>query len=164
MPKVQDNRKWFRYNRGIGFILALVFIALAIYLQFRPWTHRKLSDGFYLGFFPMVALGLMILFSLILIFDSRRQEAPPGLRTLTFKSFLGAVLAGIACLVYFTVMKQVGFLITTPVFLLFAIYLLGIKSWRTVMMLAVAITAIVYGIFTVMGIELPQGILPALSL
>lgn len=151
--------KWLKCNQGVGVILTSLFTALLIYIELNPWAHRKLRDGFSLGFFPAVAIVLSIIFSLILIFDSRRKEVLPDLETLTFTSLLSAVLAVVASWVYFAAMREIGFLITTPFFLLFAMYALGSKSWRNTLLAAAFITVIVYGIFRAMGIELPPGIL-----
>ncbi|NIN00411.1 MAG: hypothetical protein GTO24_20730 [candidate division Zixibacteria bacterium] len=151
--------RWLKCNQGVGAILTSLFIALLIYIELNPWAHRKLRDGFSLGFFPAVAIVLSIIFSLILIFDSRRKEVLPDLETLTLKSFLGAVVAVVGSWLYFSLMREIGFLITTPFFLLFAMYALGSKSWRNTVLVAAFMTVIVYGIFRAMGIELPPGIL-----
>jgi len=124
--------KWLKCNQGVGVILTSFFTALLIYIYLNPWAHRKLRDGFSLGFFPAVAIVLSIIFSLILIFDSRRKEA---------------------------LMREIGFLIVTPFFLLLAMYVLGSKSWRNTVLVAAFMTVIVYGIFRAMGIALPPGIL-----
>jgi len=106
-----------------------------------------------------VAVVLSIIFSLILIFDGRRKEVPSALETLTFKSGLSAVLAVVVSWAYFALMREIGFLIVTPFFLLLAMAALGAQSWRNTLLIASFMTVIVYGIFRVMGIELPLGIL-----
>lgn len=151
--------KWLKCNQGVGVILTSLFAGLLIYIQLSPWAHRKLRDGFTLGFFPAVAIVLSIIFSLILIFDSRRKEVPPGLETLTSKSVLATVLAVVVSWLYFIAMKRIGFLIVTPFYLLFAMYVLGSQSWRYSIVVAALMTLIVYGIFRIMGIELPPGML-----
>jgi hypothetical protein len=156
--------KWFSSNQGIGVIMALLFSALLIYIQMSPWAHRKLRDGFTLGFFPSVAVILLITLSIILIFDSRRKQIPDRLENLTFKYFSFTVLAVIFCFLYFKAMLAIGFLITTPFFLLLSIYVLGIKSLRSLLTAAILITVIVYAIFRIMGIQLPPVHLPGISL
>jgi len=151
--------KWLKCNQGVGVILTSFFTALLIYIYLNPWAHRKLRDGFSLGFFPAVAIVLSIIFSLILIFDSRRKEVLPDLETLKLKSFLGAVIAVVGSWLYFSLMREIGFLIVTPFFLLLAMYVLGSKSWRNTVLVAAFMTVIVYGIFRAMGIALPPGIL-----
>lgn len=157
-PKNEKRKsKWLRSNQGIGFIMTLMFTGLFIYIQITPWAHRKLRDKFTLGFFPTLAVALLILFSLILIFDNRRREIPSRLEKLTVKGFLGAVLAVVVSWGYFALMSDIGFLMITPFFLLLAMYALGLRPWRNIIIASLFLTAIVYAIFTLMGIELPPG-------
>ena len=151
--------KWLKSNQGVGVILTSLFTALLFYIYLSPWAHRKLRDGFSLGFFPAVAIVLSIIFSLIIIFDSRRKEVLQDLETLNLKSFLGAVIAVVGSWLYFSLMREIGFLIVTPFFLLLAMYVLGLRPWRKTLIIAVPMTVIVYGIFRTMGIALPPGIL-----
>ena len=145
----------FKSNQSIGAIMTFLFSALLIYILITPWAHRKLRDGFLLGFFPGLAILLLIIFSLILIFDSRRKQVPDRLENLTFKYFLYTILAIICCFIYFKVMTGVGFLIATPLFLFISMYALGIKSLQSLLTVSVLISVIVYAIFRIMGIELP---------
>ncbi|MBW1698929.1 MAG: tripartite tricarboxylate transporter TctB family protein [Deltaproteobacteria bacterium] len=147
--------RWWKSNQGIGVIMTFLFVVLLIYIQMSPWAHRKLRDGFTLGFFPAVAVILLVVFSLILIFDSRRKQVPDRIETLTFKYFMSTAAAVIFCLIYFRAMITFGFLITTPLFLISSMYVLGIKSLRSLITSSLLMTAIVYSIFRIMGIRLP---------
>ena len=154
--------KWFKSNQGIGAMMTLLFTALLIYIQMSPWAHRKLRDGFTLGFFPAAAVILLLIFSLVLIFDSRRKQIPDRLENLNFKYFSFTVLAVIFWFLYFKAMLAIGFLITTPFFLLLNIYALGIKSLRSLLTASFLITGIVYAIFYAMGIKLPPVQIPGI--
>ena len=154
--------KWFKSNQGIGVMMTLLFSALLIYIQLSPWAHRKLRDGFTLGFFPAAAVILLLIFSLVLIFDSRRKQIPDRLENLNFKYFSFTVLAVIFWFLYFKAMLAIGFLITTPFFLLLNIYALGIKSLRSLLTASFLITGIVYAIFYAMGIKLPPVQIPGI--
>ena len=154
--------KWFKSNQGIGAMMTLLFSALLIYIQMSPWAHRKLRDGFTLGFFPAAAVILLLIFSLVLIFDSRRKQIPDRLENLNFKYFSFTVLSVIFWFLYFKAMLAIGFLITTPFFLLLNIYALGIKSLRSLLTASFLITGIVYAIFYAMGIKLPPVQIPGI--
>jgi len=156
---MQSFRERLKTNRAIGVILSLALIAFLIHLLLSPWVYRKLADGFHLGFFPILSVVLLLLLSLTLTFDSHRKEKPADLMTLTFKSFLGVLLILGGCGFYFLVMRQIGFLIITPIFLFLTIYALGLKSWWKCIMGAVVMTAVVYTIFSLLGLKLPSGIL-----
>ena len=152
--------KWFKSNQGIGVVMTFLFITLLIYILVSPWAHRKLRDGFVLGFFPALAIILLVIFSLVLIFDSRRKQIPDRLEKLTFRYFLSTIIAVFFCFVYFKAMTMAGFIIATPLFILLSMYALGIKSWRSLILASVLITGIVYGVFRIMGITLPPVHLP----
>lgn len=145
----------FKSNQSIGAIMTCLFSALLTYILLTPWAHRKLRDGFLLGFFPGLAVLLLIIFSLILIFDSRRAQIPDRLENLTFKYFLYTVLAIIFSLIYFKAMTGIGFLIATPLFLLISMYALGIKSLQSLLTVSFLMSVVVYVIFRIMGIQLP---------
>lgn len=152
-------REWLRCNQGIGFIFSLVLIGFLVYLELSPWVHREVRDGFTLGFFPVLAVVLLIIFSLFLLVDGRRKETAEDLEAFALKPFLGGVLIVIATWLYFALMRRVGFLIMTPIYLLFFIYFLGLKLWLTCAVSAAIMTVVVYGAFTAIGIRLPPGIL-----
>jgi len=145
----------FKSNQSIGAIMTCLFCALLTYILLTPWAHRKLRDGFLLGFFPGLAVLLLIIFSLILIVDSRRTQIPDRLENLTFKYFLYTVLAIICSFIYFKAMTGIGFLIATPLFLVISMYVLGIKSLQSLLTVSIMISVIVYVVFRIMGIELP---------
>lgn len=156
---MERPRRWLRSNQGVGFIFTLALIAFFIYLELRPWVHREVRDGFTLGFFPVLAVVLLLIFSLFLLVDGHRKETAEDLEAFALKPFLGGVLIVIATWLYFTLMRRVGFLIMTPIYLIFFIYFLGLRLWRTCVVSAIVMTVVVYGAFTTLGIKLPPGIL-----
>ncbi|MDI7261194.1 MAG: tripartite tricarboxylate transporter TctB family protein [Thermodesulfobacteriota bacterium] len=156
---MQNLRQWLKSNQGIGVMVSLFFLAFLVYLLLSPWVYTKLGDGFRLGFFPILSVVLILLPSLILIFDSHRKETPADLKILSFKSFLVVLLLLAGCLFYFVIMNKIGFLIITPFFLFFSIYALGLKSWWKGIIVAVVMTVIVYTMLSLLGLKLPAGIL-----
>jgi putative tricarboxylic transport membrane protein len=156
---MERPREWLRSNQGVGFVFTLVLIAFLIYLELRPWVHREVRDGFTLGFFPLLAVVLLLVFSLMLMVDGHRKETAEDLEAFALKPFLGGVVIVGATWLYFAVMRTVGFLIMTPFYLLFFIYFLGLRLWLTCAVSAVVMTVVVYVAFTAIGIRLPPGIL-----
>lgn len=152
-------REWLKSNQAIGVILSLVLTALLIQLLLSPWVHNKLADGFYLGFFPVLSVGLLLLLSLTLTFDSYRKESPADLRNLSFKSFLCVLLMLGWCWFYFVAMRGIGFLIMTPIFLLLTAYALGLRPWWKCIIGAATMTTIVFTVFSLLGLKLAPGIL-----
>ena len=80
-------RNWIKTNQGVGFLFVIALVLFLVYLQLSPWVHRKVRDGFTLGFFPVFAVVLMIIFSVVLIIDRHRRETTGGMTSFTGKSF-----------------------------------------------------------------------------
>ena len=156
---MRNGRNWIKTNQGIGFIFTLALIALLICLELSPWVYEEVRDGFTLGFFPVLIVIVLLIFSLFLILDKHRKEIPKDLQTFAFKPFLFGILILITTQFYFGLMRKLGFLIVTPCYLVIFIYILGIKSWRFCITSALLMTTIVYGVFYSIGFKLPSGIL-----
>lgn len=157
--EMKNSQSWVKTNRGIGIISTIALVAFLIYLQCSPWVHRTVRDGFKLGFFPVLSVVLLVIFSILLIIDSRRKEVPKELADFTFKSFLGGIAILLATGAYFAIMEEIGFLIVTPIYLIIFIYLLGMKSWRSCVVSALIMTVTVYAAFSSIGIPMPAGLL-----
>jgi hypothetical protein len=154
------DRTWLKSNQGIGVLLALFFVGIMIYLEFKPWSHVILRDGFTLGFLPRVSTGLLIIFSAIMTFDKHRRVVLGKTEQIRFTALLNTVIISATCYAFFYLMRLVGFLLVAPFFLVLSIRLFGIKSWKTSVITALVITVVIYGIFRLLGIPLPAGILP----
>jgi hypothetical protein len=156
---MKESRSWVKTNQGVGCILSIAMVAILIYLQLSPWVHKKVRDGFTLGFFPVLAIVLLLFFSLLLILDTHRKETTQATSGFTLRSFLGGlgILVGTGC--YFAVMVKIGFLIVTPFYLVLFMYALGLKSLRTSVLSALIMTVVVYGAFSAIGIRIPGGVL-----
>jgi len=153
-------RSWLRTNQGIGAVLTLIFGAYLLLLRLSPWVHRELQDGFTLGFFPSFAVVLMMLLTVAMIFDGRRKLVDLQSKGVTLKQLFFLLLFLVGNWVYFQLAVEIGFLLVSPVFLLVAMVSLGMRPWSAALAAGVAITLIVYGVFRLLGVELPTGLLP----
>lgn len=151
---------WLRTKQGIGVLFLVVLAAYFVYLAFIPWAATEMRDGFSLAFFPALGAGLMVLCAAVMTVDSYRREVPPELATLELRGFalVLAVLAG--SYAYFELMLRLGFLPVTPVFLFALMYVLGLRAIRSALGASLVMTAAIYGLFRLIGVSLPAGILP----
>ena len=157
---VKTSQTWLKSNQGIGLLLIIFFVGMMIYLELVPWSHTVLRDGFTLGFLPKVSTALLIVSSAIMTFDSHRKIVPGKAAEIAFSSLLYSVVISAVCYAFFQLISLVGFLLVTPFFLILAIRLFGIKSWKTPVISGIVITVAIYAIFRILGIPLPAGILP----
>ena len=151
---------WIRTNQGVGWILTACLGMYLVYLQFSPWVHEKLRDDFTLGFFPVTGVILMMICTLALIFDDHRKERIEELEHMRWKWFFFCLGVLIACGAYFYLIIEIGFLLMSPVFLFVFIFILGLRPWTSCLTSGLVMTILVYGLFRLIGIELPPGILP----
>jgi putative tricarboxylic transport membrane protein len=156
----QINAVWWRTNRGIGALLTLLLVVFFVYLYLSDWTHEELRDGFTLGFFPLAGVLAMLACTLMLVFDSHRHEVEEGLATIGWRGWLLCAALLLGCYAYFALAQVLGYLLTSPFFLFILIYLLGMRPWTTALIASVVMTLVVFGLFTVLGVALPSGVLP----
>lgn len=153
-------RLWLKTNRGVGAVLAIVIVAYLLHLQAVSWAHERMRDGFTLGFFPIVGSVAMLVCSVILIVDSRRKEVAEELSSAGWKGVLLSLSIIGGCYVYFELMLRLGFLFVSPFFLFGFIYALGLREMKSAVASACVMTIIIYALFRLIGISLPQGITP----
>ena len=151
--------RWLKTNQGIGAFLSLLLIAFLIKLQFTEWVHVKLRDGFTLGFFPRMGVGLMLLFTAVMIVDRYKEKEVKELDVINRNSiFVGAVVL-LGSYTYFFFMVRIGYILVTPFFMWAFIYLMGVPSLKYSVVSSLAVTVFVYALFTGLGINLPLGVL-----
>ena len=150
----QNRVQWLRTNQAVGFTGVLGSVCLAAYLVLLPDTFLKLSDGFYLGFFPLAGIALLLATSLVMTVDSWRNQIPPDLATLSLKLVLTVLIVVLAAWGYFWLMRSAGVLIATPIFLGLSSYALGYRSRRQAVLNVIICTII--GYLLVRVLDLPS--------
>ena len=153
--------KWYRSNQAIGIYIAVLIALLLIYIFTTPWVFREARDGFYLGFFPLLGAVAMMLCALAMIIDPLRREVPEDVEEFGWRDAGSAILLLVGVGIYFSVMREIGFLIVTPIFLFIYMFWFGVRPLRQTIILAVTIPLGIYILFSVIGVRLPNGILPA---
>lgn len=148
-------QSWIRSNQGVAVCIAAVAVALLIYLAQSEWAFRLLRDGFRLGFFTAVAVVATLVCALSMIFDSRRREIEDDMALVRWQDWAVAFGAMAVCYLYFVVAWQFGFLLVTPFFMAAATYALGARPATTAIVSGIVITAVIYGLFWLIRIELP---------
>ncbi len=159
-PERSPLQKWIRTNQGIGVLLTGFLLAYLGFLQLSPWVHDELRDGFTLGFFPVTGVVFMLLCTVTLILDRSRRERIGELENMRWKWFLFCLGVLVASGIYFYLIIEIGFLLVSPVFLSAFIFALGLRSWSGCLSSGAVMTVLVYGLFKLIGIDLPPGILP----
>jgi hypothetical protein len=153
--------KWYRSNQAIGVYLCVALGLLLAYMLSTSWVFRETRDGFLLGFFPLLGVAGMLLCAFGLVIDPLRREIPEDLEDLALADVAKAIVMLIGIGVYFATMRDIGFLLVTPVFLFVYMFWFGLRPLKQTVLLAIAIPVGIYVLFSVIGVRLPNGILPA---
>ena len=150
------EKKIEKWNRIPGFILLIIGVMTA-------WGSTSLSMGKFKhpgpGFLPF-GLGIcLIILSLILIFKSWKKEISPT--PLWFQRAWLRPLLGVAILIFYAiVIEQLGFILTTFIFLLIWMALIERLKWKTILSISVGTTIVLYLIFAFfLEVPLPKGFL-----
>lgn len=158
-----NNRPWIHTNHALGTFLTLIMLGLIAYLLLSPWVFRPQRDGFFLGFMPLVSVGLMLLLSLGMIFDQhgskQAREGSEAEIVLNWTTLTYALVLLMVMTCYFVAVLGVGYLLSTPIFLFFGVFALGARPWGLILFFAVLMTILIYLLLTSLGTVLPEGIL-----
>ena len=146
---------------------AIVAVSIAFLLNIAAtvgFLTKKGAVGS--GTWPGVLLTIILVLGAVNFFAEIRKYAASRLneerekgidmpkRLICNKLFLGVV----AFLVYVPLLDQIGFICSTPLFLIVYMTLLGQKSWKTRFTVAILATAVLYLLFVVfLMVPLPRG-------
>jgi len=143
-----------RADLVIGLVL-LLFTGLYAQQSFlirRGFASDRLGPAFFPRLLAL-ALGVLALLLIVRALTGRSDPSrPPALRTGVFAGVLLLMVA------YAFLMPRVGFLIATPVLLGAVIWILGLRSWTTLLGTALGITVVLYVVFgRALHVLLPMG-------
>ncbi len=144
-------------SRNSDFWLSLVLLGFSAIAAALTLDVPAAGTGGTLGpsFVPWLMIAGIALGALILLWRSQRHAelalAPPGARLLVK---LGGFL--LLMLVYATVYEPVGYLISSLVFFVVALLVLGERRWLQLVLVPPGVVLLVYVVFTqVMRVYLP---------
>jgi len=147
---------------AVGAVAIALLVAVVVLSERFPLPHR-----FQLGaaVFPRTVAALLALvggmIALTRIVAALRKAGAATTDYVVIES-PGQVFAALGALVlYGMFLRPLGFLIVTPLFLLFMLRLLGVRSWIAVVLIAALSTAGIWIVFDMLlGVPLPNGLLP----
>ena len=139
-----------RENIVIGAVLLAFSIGYGYLITRLP--TRNLPNTLGIDFMPWVYAIFLAFLSILLIADGFRGSKTSGIQDSGAKPLTGAELRGAVILfavffAYIYLIDAVGFLVVTP-FVVFAMMLLeGIRRYGRMVLIAVIVTIVVYGLF-----------------
>ena len=156
---VQSN--WIRTNQGVGVLVSAATVVLLGYLATQDWVYEELRDGFHLGTFTLVSVFAILACGISLIVDKRKKTVEEDLAKSRPIEFVYAVIMLVACYAYYELAWKVDYLLVTPVFLFGGMYILGVRPAYVAAITSVVTTAVLFGLFYLIGLDLPSFLTPA---
>lgn len=159
---MKDSRVKDLVSGGCFFVLGL-FIAFRS-VGFKIWGGVRPQEGF----FPFITGILMIGLSLVVVgkallsplHDTSGDKQSAAEEEAGFGSPLKVVFYAVSISCYAVLLQPVGFLITTPVFLVLILKVVERQSWKIAISVTLALTASSYILFVyLLMVPLPKGLL-----
>lgn len=132
----------------------IIFAAWGWY-ETSTWTSRSLSGSVSPEVYPRTVFGLICLCglfiairSIIKIIKQKSIEAEKDVVVMTEK-YLNLLLIIVATVIYIYGIQCIGFLISTPIFLLAAMVIFGERKWMQMIISSIVGTILLYLFFVV---------------
>ncbi len=144
---------------------SLLLIALSIFLLWQAYTISGLVSLTSAGAFPMVAASVMLVSAVFALRDTTRSAPQAGLSGESLPAqFMRQiapnvlVLFVLAITVYMLALEKLGFIVSSYVFLLISMRILGSRKLFLNLWVSALVLAAVYLIFqTIFAVVLPTG-------
>ncbi len=139
-----------------GLFLLVVSIGICVVsFQMEIGKPNAPSSGFY----PLLTGGVLGLFSLIIIIQSRKQDEVSVRFWLPGANKKAILIAFVIILIYILLLERMGFLVTTVLFFILISRFVSGHSWKTVLVFSFLASVTTYIVFRfILRAPLPQGI------
>ena len=150
-------------KKAADFIISIILIALSVFLYMTadkmPGATKGIGPGDYPKFICAILFVLGVI-QLISVIVSSKGIPFIQFSEINKKFLVRALIMVVATFVYYKLMKPIGYLLTTPLYLFGSFMLFGYKKKIKGAIIAIVFTVVVYLLFTkVFMIFLPRGIL-----
>lgn len=158
--EMTPERTPYRSDRAVALVVLALLALVCAYMFSTDWFYKISRDGFALGTMPALGIAIMAVCLLFLVFGKSAATVEPEMAESDAFAFKCVGLLVLGCGVYFFATLHLGFLLSTPVAVCAASYAFGVRPLRHAIYAGIAITAVLYAIFTAIGVQLSKGVLP----
>lgn len=149
------------------FVFVLLLIAFSVFLFWHSYKISGFESFTSAGAYPMVTTGVMALSALLVLFQTARtprEDGEPGQSL--FAQFLHVltpaliVQTTLAIAIYMFALEWLGFVVSSYVFLVVVMWLLGSRRFFFNLVLSAVALGFIYVIFqTIFSVAVPKGTL-----
>lgn len=127
-------------NKLVSLLCPLAFLVFGIWIKVSTLTMAKRDQ-----MFPNLVAYLIIICAVIdFISEWRKMDHKDRFKGVNFVRLFACVAA---LFLYVFLIKKIGFFLDTLILCIFLMRLLGYKRWAVLIPSAIAITAVVFGVF-----------------
>ncbi len=148
-------------------VFVLLLCAISLFLLWASYDVSGFKSLTSAGMFPMIASAVMVACMGVVLVQTLRSKAEPAeagesstghfMRRVAPKVIL---LAAVVIAVYMALMEQLGFLVSSYLFLVVAMQVLGSKRIGLNLVVSALVLAAIYAVFqTAFSVILPEGLL-----
>ncbi|AMO38481.1 conserved membrane protein of unknown function [Thauera humireducens] len=148
-------------------VFALLLLAASLFLFWHSYKISGFSSFTSAGAYPMVTTAVMSISAIIILFQTLRVgrvEGEPG-QSLIFQFYAHVtptlIVAFTAAIIgYMLALEQLGFILSSYVFLVISMWLLGSRKLMINLLVSAAMIGFIYVVFqTIFSVVVPKGTL-----
>ncbi|MDD2882444.1 MAG: tripartite tricarboxylate transporter TctB family protein [Rhodoferax sp.] len=147
------------------FVFALLLIVFSLFMLWQAYSISKFESLTSAGAFPMFAATVMLISGLIAAGETARMTPQPGADgESVWRQFVRQITPGmlvqfvVAIAAYMFLLERLGFVLSSYVFLVVSMWLLGSRKLILNLWVSALSLAVVYAIFqTIFAVVLPSG-------
>lgn len=143
----------------VNYYLAGTMSLLALFFYISSLSYNEdVAD------WPQLFSIILIILCIALIVDTKRypnrEKKESDEKNQSIIQIKKVVYATVSSVFYLLILNFVGFLLLTPVFMIYLLWMIGYKSWKLILSTSIGVTLAVIIIFQyLLRVPIPQGIL-----
>ncbi|MFS0646086.1 tripartite tricarboxylate transporter TctB family protein [Siminovitchia sp. 179-K 8D1 HS] len=139
---------------NLMFAIIMMIVGLIAIIFTKDFVNNMPTD---LGpsYYPIIISIITIILSILLILKSLIEKGEES--NFTVQGLLKIGVGVVAFSIYFYLMGKIGFIISTVLFMSLFMLTLGLRNWKTFVLVPIGSTVVIYYIFAVvLKIRLPE--------
>lgn len=146
-------------------VFSMLLIGFSLFMLWQAYSISRFESFTSAGAFPMFAAAVMLISGLIAVGETVRMTPVPGTEgESVWRQFVRQITPGalvqfvIAISAYMFILEPAGFVLSSYVFLVISMWLLGSRKWVLNLWVSALSLAVVYLVFrTIFAVVLPTG-------
>lgn len=144
-------------------VISVLLLILSSYIWFTVNGYpNRTGSGPGPDFFPELSAGILAFLALLLFFQKvvKKEEEEIDQVPFTRDTVLKLIYIFIALILYILIAPYIGFLITSVLFIVSWMFIMGERNWKFILLLSIIFSIAITFIFeALLGVPIPHGII-----